>query len=1112
MKIMAVVGGISVAIAAIAAIVAISTAYWKIAAVVMGISVAIAAIVTIVAIFTAYWKSAAIVGGISAFIVVVVAACMKIIAIVGGISVAIVAIAAVYALTMFFYYRVRRKFAHCRYAVEIVTISVVAALSFIVRMAALIYGGAVAFGDSLGDALHAIYMVIGGFTFEGLEEVSNLPLWGEILYYGGTLYAGLVALSVITVRISYEMFSIVGYAAGLFRKKRRDVFIFTAVTEDALLLAASIEQKYKEKPDAQAKVPVVGIAGKKGGIPFAKKRDCCIMFAGNELEPFDHKNELHRTVMSRGYYYISYGKHNNKKKEPSLIRKLHLAVANDPANKSVKKKGWHDVRRHVFAVRQGKALTGEEASNSDFVFDDIRSTLSELSDKKLQCAWREGVAAAQKGQRKSGAAGRGRSVSEKKEDRKAFMDEFMRGVMSVVGETPVVDYHILTDDEINYEFYATELDRILKDSFSKRLYSAFDASPARVNGLCEQYRSLSAAAAKAQYNEAEARLEKANIEYEKAETKYRGCEENLRDKLKNDLRACRDKQMQAKKEADIRREEKAAFDRLGEVTEQEKKEWFIDQVVKELLARVRRCFQLHIFNEALLSARDFSLRRIESYRREDEFLARQRGWSSAAKLPWGESLLRHDVAFRTSDPDEERFVYRAVVLGFGKTAQCAMNALFVQTSAVDEQDRPSQFIADVYDRTADERSGLFAYTHPLYQCFNLKDCRPKGAGALKSDALLLDDTAHQVLYDSYREGKSIAPSEAEAREQVNEQMGFPRICFHKVSCFDLDFMRMLDDKIDAKLDADGPLVKNDVRAFIICLGTDEANIRMANALIDDFKHEAYAADSKASASGDGSGPSASGGGSEPLLQTIYVHIRDEKNSHRLNWTQEDEEFFRRRNRRLVVVRFGNRETLYSYDGLLEERPAERFHYVYDRFSKGIEPEGSPPKWVEQMTGLLEKTLVHYNDGLDFYKNAVESIFKNICDELCNSEEPHKLWLDIDAYLKQSNESVSLFEVVYEGLLLQNGLKMNDLRRFVCLEKVRWNRFYMSNGWVFGKPNDTVPKKMRRRGKEHDGLSLFEMLPTNYKLYDAVNVLFGYFSHYFNQKDKDSAEGKKTVER
>ena len=1016
MKIMAVVMGISVAIAAIAAIVAISTAYWKIAAVVMGISVAIAAIVAIVAIFTAYRKSVAIVGVISAFIVVFVAACMKIIAIVGGISVAIVAIAAVYALTMFFYYRVRRKFAHCRYAVEIVTISVVAALSFIVRMAALIYGGAVAFGDSLGDALHAIYMVIGGFTFEGLEEVSNLPLWGEILYYGGTLYAGLVALSVITARISYEMFSIVGYAAGFFRKEQRDVFIFTAVTEDALLLAASIEQKYKEKPDAQAKVPVVGIAGKKGGIPFAKKRDCCIMFAGNELEPFDHKNELHRTVMSRGYYYISYGKHNNKKKEPSLIRKLHLAVANDPVNKSVKKKGWHDVRRHVFAVRQGKALTGEEASNSDFVFDDIRSTLSELSDRKLRCAWRKGVAAAKKGPRKREAVGNEQSVSETKEDRKAFMDEFMRGVMSVVGGTPVVDYHILTDDEINYEFYATELDRILKDSFSKRLYSAFDA--------------------------------------------------------------------------------------LGEATEQEKKEWFIDQVVKELLARVRRCFQLHIFNEALLSARDFSLRRIESYRREDEFLARQRGWSSAAKLPWGESLLRHDVAFRTSDPDEERFVYRAVVLGFGKTAQCAMNALFVQTSAVDEQDRPSQFIADVYDRTADERSGLFAYTHPLYQCFNLKDCRPKGAGALKNDALFLDDTAHQVLYDSYREGKSI--DFWVARKQVNEQMGFPRICFHKVSCFDLDFMRMLDDKIDA----DGPLVKNVVRAFIICLGTDEANIRMANALIDDFKHEAYAADSKASASGDGSGPSASGGGSEPLLQTIYVHIRDEKNSHRLNWTQEDEEFFRRRNRRLVVVRFGNRETLYSYDGLLEERPAERFHYVYDRFSKGIEPEDSPLDWVEQMTGLLEKTLVHYNDGLDFYKNAVESIFKNICDELCNSEEPHKLWLDIDAYLKQSNESVSLFEVVYEGLLLQNGLKMNDLRRFVCLEKVRWNRFYMSNGWVFGKPNDTVPKKMRRRGKEHDGLSLFEMLPTNYKLYDAVNVLFGYFSHYFNQKDKDSAEGKK----
>lgn len=1066
---------------------------------------------------------------------------MSILEIVGTVILGIAVVFAAYAVTMYVYYLARRRWTHRRYTAEISVIAAAAVLSFAVRLAALLCGGAITFGGALGDTFHAIYMAIGGFTFEGLDGAGALPLWGEVLYYGVTVYAGLVALSVITARISYEIFSAVGYAFTRAFRKRRDIFVFTAVTEDALLLADSIDRKYRGKPDPERKnvASLFGAEGEKGGIPFERKRRCLIVFSGNELEPFDHKNELHRALMSRGYYYMSYGKRRKKEQELPLTKKLHIDVVNDPAARREKPKNvfrrYRDARRHVFAVRVGRALTGEEASNSDFVFDDIRASLRRLPDEAFAAVWLEAAAAA--GREQNGPAEV--PFAEKPADRaqaEALHREMQDAFSRAEGEKKafvalltqraaaaarkalytVVDYHILTDDEINYEFYATELDSILNDLFAGRFRSAFAgllrrAGQSRAAGkedkytafadaaerLSLRYLDFAEAAAAAGLEEASARLELAEFvvrdgEAEKTRAEianaYDGTDETRRRlaEATDDLLVYEEERRRAAEDVFSRVAAQEKLAQMRNVPAQQRIGWFAGAVACDgrMLGRIRRNFQLHIFNEAQLSARDFSIRRTAAYRREDGFEAQSRGLSSAAELPWADCLLQRDVevpapAFGDGDGAEGRPVYRAVVLGFGKTAQCAMNALLVQTSAVDEAGAPTQFIADVYDRAVDERCGLFAYTHPLYQCFKCEDCLPLDAKQLQEMALALDDTAHQVLYDRYR--AFVGPDDPgyeRAPEIVNEQMGFPRICFHKTSCFDLNFMRMLDTDISG----DGSPVKNDVRAFIVCLGSDESNIRMANALIDDFKHEAYAGDF-----------------SSPTLQTVYVHIRDEKNRHRLNWTAEDETFFRRRNRRLVVVRFGNREAMYSYDSLLEERPAEGFKCMYDRFSAGVgEREDRRPAWVRQMTELLQKTEDHPFDAVDFYRESVRPTFRELLR--IGSEEQYESWLDADAYVKQSNESVYLFEDVYAGLLSQNGLTMSDLRRFVRLEKVRWNRFYMSNGWTFGEPDDAAPKQMRRRGKEHDGLCSFEMLGrakdkkgTAYKLYDAANVLLGYFA-------------------
>ena len=91
-------------------------------------------------------------------------------------------------------------------------------------------------------------------------------------------------------------------------------------------------------------------------------------------------------------------------------------------------------------------------------------------------------------------------------------------------------------------------------------------------------------------------------------------------------------------------------------------------------------------------------------------------------------------------------------------------------------------------------------------------------------------------------------------------MKFPWITFHKASCFQTRFMRYLDGEsgIAGECREKNKLLCN---AFIIALGDDEANIKMANSLIDDLKHESAFTNKRSSV----------------YPQMIYVNLRDEKN-------------------------------------------------------------------------------------------------------------------------------------------------------------------------------------------------------------------------------------------
>ena len=167
--------------------------------------------------------------------------------------VGIVVVAACYIGTMAAYFAVKRRKPHWRWLPEIGTAFAAFAVGVCIRLAASFaaVSGAVESGaDAAGRFLTAFYQSIAAFFFDGLG--ADYIAGGDILsalYYGAALYAGLVAVSVVTTRVNYEIYSRVAFAATLADRLagRCDMYVFTSVTEDSLTLARSIVREYERR-------------------------------------------------------------------------------------------------------------------------------------------------------------------------------------------------------------------------------------------------------------------------------------------------------------------------------------------------------------------------------------------------------------------------------------------------------------------------------------------------------------------------------------------------------------------------------------------------------------------------------------------------------------------------------------------------------------------------------------------------------------------------------------------------------------------------------------------------------------------------------------------------
>lgn len=301
-------------------------------------------------------------------------------------------------ITMYTYIYFRQKFAHTKYAVEVLFISLVIVAGVMMLLCAAGVGN-----DGIKGVFGSIYTAIGSFAFEGLTDKiadTHLATW----FYGWAIYAGLTFLGIITTKSSYEVFSRIKLV--LLPEGGKDVYVFSALTEETLALADSIvdenckkrqkeiknfyeyqqlvktlekindeleklnskrkitdKDKRRSELECNKKENEARLNELKGALKKMQEmtKPCVIVFAGPSLKPFDRKDELCMQVMAKGYLYWTFSKGNKK----SIAKTLHL---------NNKNAGDYNRRFVIFAFATENDVPAEE-DNMDFVFKDIQTRI-----------------------------------------------------------------------------------------------------------------------------------------------------------------------------------------------------------------------------------------------------------------------------------------------------------------------------------------------------------------------------------------------------------------------------------------------------------------------------------------------------------------------------------------------------------------------------------------------------------------------------------------------------------------------------------------------------------------------------------------------------------------
>lgn len=432
-------------------------------------------------------------------------------------------------------------------------------------------------------------------------------------------------------------------------------------------------------------------------------------------------------------------------------------------------------------------------------------------------------------------------------------------------------------------------------------------------------------------------------------------------------------------------------------------------------------FQLKVINEAELVAKNLSQRRSNLF--------------ASASKERSENLFLQDANGDGQNP------FRAMVLGFGKTGQCALKELITATAFVDENGNAKPFYADVYEANAGDQFGIYLANHPQCICTNL---------GIRASGVEGSDISEQL-----KEGVKRAYSSTNvAFERIEKGLCFPVIALHSVSCFSYEFINYLDEKMVCERQGEKSN-KSRYNAFIVALGNDEDNIKMANSLLYNLKREKC--DSA----------------KNTMLQTVYVNIRDKRNIARVLWSLEDE----KRHANLKVITFGESREIYSYSYVIDKDKEIAYNHLYNNLVEQNSESGRLAL-EEVRSALQSKDDKNYDQAL---QNLYEGLPK-YSKEVATAE-----WLKLDVWRKQSTSAANRFSENYKTFLSLDQLSGKNLYRLASIEHERWCRFYVMDGWSYGdySSND---KAYYQANRYHKCICPMEMLDLSVVIYDVGNVL------------------------
>ena len=475
-----------------------------------------------------------------------------------------------------------------------------------------------------------------------------------------------------------------------------------------------------------------------------------------------------------------------------------------------------------------------------------------------------------------------------------------------------------------------------------------------------------------------------------------------------------------------------------------------NKLIAKVLKYLSSYFQVHIINEADLAGK------MLAKARETAFL---------------QGTANSELDYVNDFVADKDGLFRVMVLGFGNNGQQAMKYLYHSTAFVDENKRPSKFVADVYDPQTENSAGLFGFNNPMFICVDkaqeVKVVTPDEwkdeedhvrlmftekvfndyRTSLEKD--LNDISCEKEEVENFKKGsaeylKSLAPN----LETVKESLVFPVVGFHKISAFKDEFLKYLDKGVGGS----NPTAKDNFKAFIIAMGKDELNITMANSLIADVMHE-----------------NAVKGEGDKVTRTLFVNLRDKKNYNRINWTVNNQ----RKVPNFRVVAFGASEDMFSYDTIIDDSNSMTYNYAYNKVAKDLK---NPAR----------KVILNFKD------ENLNSLIAKIKNSSTATEyfESRKSWVLMDAFKKQSNYAINEFSTYYKAVYniaktLENGEKelyYKKMMQLLYIEHERWVRFHIQNGWFFN------PQRCDQI-KEHDCICAFDMLTVSSVIYDLINVAY-----------------------